>query len=61
MRDHVPLSLSIMIGPLGRDGGTGSRCIVRGFAGVKVKVGIDTMHDIELSVRDPSKHSARMR
>jgi muconate cycloisomerase len=47
VRDHVPLSLSIMIGPLDEMVLQARDAIGRGFAGVKVKVGIDPVHDIE--------------
>jgi L-Ala-D/L-Glu epimerase len=47
VREGVPLSLSIMIGSLDEMVAQARDAIQRGFAGVKVKVGVDPVHDIE--------------
>jgi muconate cycloisomerase len=47
VRDAAPLSMSIMIAPLDEMVAQARNAIGRGFAGVKVKVGIDLVHDIE--------------
>jgi muconate cycloisomerase len=47
VRDTAPLSMSIMIAALDEMVAQARAAIGRGFAGVKVKVGIDPVHDIE--------------
>jgi L-alanine-DL-glutamate epimerase-like enolase superfamily enzyme len=47
VRDTAPLSMSIMIAALDDMVAQARAAIGRGFAGVKVKVGIDPVHDIE--------------
>lgn len=47
VRESAPLSMSIMIAPIDEMVAQARAAIGRGFAGVKVKVGIDPVHDIE--------------
>ena len=47
VREAAPLSMSIMIAPLDEMATQAQAAIERGFAGVKVKVGTDPVHDIE--------------
>ena len=53
VRDAAPLSMSIMIAPLDEMVAQARNAIDRGFAGVKVKVGIDLVHDIEFGRGHP--------
>jgi L-alanine-DL-glutamate epimerase-like enolase superfamily enzyme len=63
VRDAAPLSMSIMIAPLDEMVAQAQSAIGRGFAGVKVKVGIDTVHDIEsvMAIRNALGPSAVIR
>ena len=47
VRESAPLSMSIMIAELDAMVAQAKAAIGRGFAGVKVKVGIDDVHDIQ--------------
>jgi len=54
VRQSIPLSMSIAIGPIDEMVAHAQEVIRRGFRGVKIKVGIDTKHDIDVStaIRD---------
>jgi muconate cycloisomerase len=47
VRESTPLSMSIMIAPIDEMVAQARAAIERGFAGVKVKVGTDSIYDIE--------------
>lgn len=49
VRDSIPLSMSIAIGPIEEMVAQAQEVIRRGFKGVKIKVGIDGKHDIDAS------------
>lgn len=49
VRESIPLSMSIAIGPIEEMVAQAKEVIRRGFKGVKIKVGIDGRHDIDAS------------